>query len=113
MVQNLAGRGLLSAINQRRRPWRRILPGEEVHPQLLRVQEDPGVGSHGRLGVSSQGCHLVTWLLENRSLSDLIPGRRKGRKGVNDWNESKVTTLEDAAAEFYQKGGTITVKDAN
>ena len=25
---------------------------------------------------------VVTWLLENRSLSDLIPGRRKGRKGA-------------------------------
>ena len=53
---------------------------------------------------------VVTWLLENRSLSDLIEGRRKGRKRGNDWNESKVTTLEDGAAEFYQKCETITVK---
>ncbi|CAE7629969.1 SEC14L1 [Symbiodinium sp. KB8] len=53
---------------------------------------------------------VVTWLLENRSLSDLIPGRRKGRKRGNDWNESTVTSLEDGAAEFYQKCETITVK---
>jgi len=53
---------------------------------------------------------VVTWLLENRSLSDLIPGRRKGRKGGNDYYESKVTTLEDGRAEFYQKGETVTVK---
>ncbi|CAE7500450.1 SEC14L1 [Symbiodinium sp. CCMP2456] len=40
---------------------------------------------------------VVTWLLENRSLSDLIRGRRKGRKG-------------DGRAEFYQNGEKITVR---
>ena len=55
---------------------------------------------------------VANWLLENRSLSSLIPGRRKGRKGDVERNESGVTILTPGTAEFSQNGETVKVRAA-
>ncbi|CAE7689042.1 unnamed protein product [Symbiodinium microadriaticum] len=71
--------------------------GKEVHPQLLRVQEDLGVGSRGRLGVSSQGCHLAVGEPEP------IESYPRPAEGSQGGQRLEFTTLEDGAAEFYQQ----------
>ena len=50
---------------------------------------------------------VVTWLLENRSLSNLIPGRRRGRNKGNDWN-SPLWRMEQQSST--NKNETISVK---